>query len=180
MNRRLYAPRHGVAVAVFIVCSHCRYFDPCVRSNSYSLSNFLSKPHSPLFSPPAAETVTVVMCRHGESEWNALNQFCGWFDAKLSESGIKEAQAGGAALKAQGYSFDAAHSSVLQRVRSSTLFSCGHAYAQSLEHLAFRFIREEPTFSHPRRTPTFSRELELPFDMPLHHKQPPRLCTGNA
>ena len=120
---------------------------------------------------PAAETVTVVMCRHGESEWNALNQFCGWFDAKLSESGIKEAQAGGAALKAQGYSFDAAHSSVLQRVRSSTLFSCGHAYAQSLEHLAFSFIREEPTFS---------RELELPFDMPLHHKQPPRLCTGNA
>ena len=49
MNRRLYAPRHGVAVAVFIVCSRCRYFDPCVRSYSYSLSNFLSKPHSPLF-----------------------------------------------------------------------------------------------------------------------------------
>eukprot|EP00729_Bicosta_minor_P024035 gene24035-12529_t len=55
------------------------------------------------------------MCRHGESEWNALNQFCGWFDAALSESGKKEAAAGGAALKEQGFTFDAAHSSVLQR-----------------------------------------------------------------
>jgi len=61
----------------------------------------------------------IVMCRHGESEWNALNQFCGWFDAKLSESGVAEAEAGGAALKAQGFTFDAAHSSVLQRANTT-------------------------------------------------------------
>jgi len=67
----------------------------------------------------AAETVTIVMCRHGESEWNALNQFCGWFDAALSESGKKEAAAGGAALKEQGFTFDAAHSSVLQRANTT-------------------------------------------------------------
>merc|ERR1719272_1179944 len=64
-------------------------------------------------------TVKVVFCRHGESEWNALNQFCGWFDAALSEHGKAEAKAGGVALKAQGYEFDACHSSVLQRANTT-------------------------------------------------------------
>ena len=31
----------------------------------------------------------VMMGRHGESEWNQQNRFCGWFDANLSETGIK-------------------------------------------------------------------------------------------
>ena len=57
--------------------------------------------------------------RHGESEWNALNQFCGWFDAALSESGKKEAAAGAKALKEGGYRFDEAHSSVLQRANTT-------------------------------------------------------------
>lgn len=30
----------------------------------------------------------IVMVRHGESEWNKLNKFCGWFDADLSEQGM--------------------------------------------------------------------------------------------
>jgi len=64
-------------------------------------------------------TVKVVFCRHGESEWNALNQFCGWFDAALSEHGKAEAKAGGVALKEQGYEFDACHSSVLQRANTT-------------------------------------------------------------
>lgn len=29
----------------------------------------------------------IVMIRHGESEWNKLNKFCGWFDAELSDAG---------------------------------------------------------------------------------------------
>lgn len=29
----------------------------------------------------------IVMVRHGESEWNQKNLFCGWFDANLSEKG---------------------------------------------------------------------------------------------
>jgi 2,3-bisphosphoglycerate-dependent phosphoglycerate mutase len=62
-----------------------------------------------------AQTVKIVMVRHGESKWNALNQFCGWFDAELSEAGTKEAAAGGAALKDLGYTFDFAHTSQLQR-----------------------------------------------------------------
>lgn len=70
-------------------------------------------------STMAAETVTVVMVRHGESEWNALNQFCGWFDAALSEAGKAEAAAGGKALKDAGMTFDEAHSSVLQRANTT-------------------------------------------------------------
>ncbi len=46
------------------------------------------------------------MIRHGESEWNSLNRFCGWFDAGLSEKGVAEAEAAGKALKGMGYSFD--------------------------------------------------------------------------
>lgn len=30
---------------------------------------------------------TIVMVRHGESEWNKLNLFCGWYDADLSDKG---------------------------------------------------------------------------------------------
>lgn len=41
----------------------------------------------------------LVLIRHGESEWNQENRFCGWFDADLSETGTKEAQRGGVALK---------------------------------------------------------------------------------
>lgn len=61
----------------------------------------------------------IVMVRHGESEWNQQNLFCGWFDADLSENGIKEAAAAGKALKDAGKSFDAAHTSLLQRANKT-------------------------------------------------------------
>lgn len=57
------------------------------------------------------------MVRHGESEWNLKNLFCGWFDADLSPTGINEAQAGGKALANLGYKFDLAHTSVLTRAQ---------------------------------------------------------------
>jgi len=57
----------------------------------------------------------IVMVRHGESEWNEKNLFCGWFDAKLNAKGEQEAIAGGKALKDAGYKFDVAHTSVLGR-----------------------------------------------------------------
>jgi bisphosphoglycerate-dependent phosphoglycerate mutase len=41
----------------------------------------------------------IVMVRHGESQWNQQNLFCGWFDADLSDNGVKEAAAAGKALK---------------------------------------------------------------------------------
>lgn len=61
----------------------------------------------------------IVMVRHGESEWNKLNKFCGWHDAQLSEQGVKEAHAAGKALKEAGYKFDLAHTSVLTRANKT-------------------------------------------------------------
>ncbi|XP_068623279.1 phosphoglycerate mutase 1 [Battus philenor] len=59
----------------------------------------------------------IVMIRHGESEWNQKNLFCGWYDADLSDKGREEAIAAGKALKAEGYQFDIAHTSVLKRAQ---------------------------------------------------------------
>lgn len=43
----------------------------------------------------------LVLIRHGESNWNQENRFCGWFDADLSDTGEKEAKRGGQALKGE-------------------------------------------------------------------------------
>lgn len=57
----------------------------------------------------------VVLLRHGESEWNKSNRFTGWTDVDLTEQGIEEARSAGRLLKAEGYDFDFAYSSVLKR-----------------------------------------------------------------
>jgi 2,3-bisphosphoglycerate-dependent phosphoglycerate mutase len=57
----------------------------------------------------------LVLLRHGESEWNLANRFTGWTDVALSERGIEEAHRAGHLLRAAGYVFDEAHTSVLQR-----------------------------------------------------------------
>ncbi|XP_041972297.1 phosphoglycerate mutase 2 [Aricia agestis] len=59
----------------------------------------------------------IVMIRHGESEWNQKNLFCGWYDADLSDKGREEASAAAKALKNAGYKFDVAHTSVLKRAQ---------------------------------------------------------------
>ena len=65
------------------------------------------------------KTFKIVMIRHGESEWNKENRFCGWFDAGLSEVGMKEAAAAGKTLKDGGYKFDVGHTSVLKRAQTT-------------------------------------------------------------
>jgi len=57
----------------------------------------------------------LVLIRHGESEWNKENRFTGWKDVDLSEKGRVEAKAAGALLKAEGFTFDEAYTSVLKR-----------------------------------------------------------------
>ena len=57
----------------------------------------------------------LVLIRHGESEWNKENRFTGWKDVDLSDKGRQEARAAGQLLKAEGYSFDEAYTSVLKR-----------------------------------------------------------------
>ena len=59
--------------------------------------------------------LTLVLLRHGESVWNESNRFTGWADIDLSEKGVQEAHAAGRLLKAQGYVFDVAYTSVLKR-----------------------------------------------------------------
>jgi 2,3-bisphosphoglycerate-dependent phosphoglycerate mutase len=58
---------------------------------------------------------TLVLLRHGESDWNRENRFTGWTDVDLSARGIAEAAAAGRLLKAQGFEFDLAHTSLLKR-----------------------------------------------------------------
>ncbi len=60
-----------------------------------------------------------VLVRHGESEWNKLNVFTGWKDPDLTEKGVAEAKAAGRLLKARGFTFDIAFTSVLKRAQRS-------------------------------------------------------------
>jgi len=57
----------------------------------------------------------VVLLRHGESTWNLENRFTGWTDVDLSERGTTEAHRAGRLMKADGYVFDVAFTSVLKR-----------------------------------------------------------------
>jgi 2,3-bisphosphoglycerate-dependent phosphoglycerate mutase len=58
---------------------------------------------------------TLILIRHGESEWNAKGLFTGWVDAALSEVGRAEAARGGELLAEAGLVPDVVHTSVLNR-----------------------------------------------------------------
>jgi 2,3-bisphosphoglycerate-dependent phosphoglycerate mutase len=58
---------------------------------------------------------TLILLRHGESQWNLENRFTGWVDVDLSPQGIEEAKSAGRTLKESGYAFDVAFTSVLKR-----------------------------------------------------------------
>jgi 2,3-bisphosphoglycerate-dependent phosphoglycerate mutase len=60
-------------------------------------------------------TGTLVLLRHGESEWNAKNLFTGWVDVDLNPKGEAEARRGGELLKEHGLLPDVLHTSVLLR-----------------------------------------------------------------
>jgi 2,3-bisphosphoglycerate-dependent phosphoglycerate mutase len=57
----------------------------------------------------------LVLIRHGESTWNLENRFTGWTDVGLTPLGVQQAQQSGRLLKADGYEFDVAYTSVLKR-----------------------------------------------------------------
>ena len=60
---------------------------------------------------------TLVLVRHGQSEWNLKNLFTGWKDPGLTEKGHEEAKQAGRLLKARGLKFDVAFTSVLSRAQ---------------------------------------------------------------
>ena len=57
----------------------------------------------------------LVLIRHGESTWNLENRFTGWTDVDLTPTGVEQAKNAGRLLKAEGYEFDIAYTSVLKR-----------------------------------------------------------------
>jgi len=73
---------------------------------------------------------TLVLLRHGESEWNKLNQYTGWVDVNLTAEGKKEARAAGRLLYENGIEIDHAFCSVLRRAS----FSCNMALNTAQQH----------------------------------------------
>jgi 2,3-bisphosphoglycerate-dependent phosphoglycerate mutase len=65
----------------------------------------------------------LVLVRHGESTWNLDNRFTGWTDVDLTATGVEQAKNAGRLLKADGYEFDLAYTSVLKRA-TRTLWHC--------------------------------------------------------
>jgi 2,3-bisphosphoglycerate-dependent phosphoglycerate mutase len=64
-------------------------------------------------------THLLVLCRHGQSEWNLKNLFTGWKDPDLTALGVDEAKTAGRRLKAKGIGFDIAFTSDLVRAQKT-------------------------------------------------------------
>ncbi|MBI5975969.1 2,3-diphosphoglycerate-dependent phosphoglycerate mutase [Staphylococcus canis] len=64
----------------------------------------------------------LILCRHGQSEWNAKNLFTGWADVDLSEQGVDEAIQSGRKLKDQGIEIDVVFTSLLKRSIKTTYY----------------------------------------------------------
>ena len=58
---------------------------------------------------------TLVLLRHGQSQWNLENRFTGWWDVDLSEAGVEEARSAGRLLREREFDFDCCFTSVLTR-----------------------------------------------------------------
>ncbi|MFJ1459607.1 phosphoglyceromutase [Nocardia wallacei] len=64
-------------------------------------------------------TYTLVLLRHGESEWNALNLFTGWVDVRLTDKGMAEGKRAGELLAEHGILPDIVYTSLLRRAIST-------------------------------------------------------------
>ena len=74
--------------------------------------------------------IKLVLIRHGQSIWNQEDRFTGWTDVDLSETGYLQAKQAGEILKKNGYNFDIAFTSVLQRAIKTL-----HIVLEELDHL---------------------------------------------
>jgi 2,3-bisphosphoglycerate-dependent phosphoglycerate mutase len=65
---------------------------------------------------------TLVLLRHGQSQWNLENRFTGWVDVDLTAKGEAEARRSGELMAAEGLAFDRAYASVLTRaIRTASI-----------------------------------------------------------
>ena len=84
----------------------------------------------------------LVLCRHGQSEWNKLNLFTGWKDPDLTDKGVAEAQAAGRRLKALGLGFDKAYTSALTRAQHTLKLILGELGQSDLETVKDQALNE--------------------------------------
>ena len=73
---------------------------------------------------------TLILLRHGESEWNSLNRYTGWCDVELTATGRQEARTAGRLLYENNIEIDQAFTSVLKRAS----FSCNMALNAAQQH----------------------------------------------
>ena len=104
----------GATAAMAAALAGCSSGSASAASSSGSAAS-LAASASAAPSGAAADTMTLVIIRHGESEWNKANLFTGWTDVDLSEAGRTEAVEGGRALAAEGIDFDLCYTSYLKR-----------------------------------------------------------------
>jgi 2,3-bisphosphoglycerate-dependent phosphoglycerate mutase len=80
---------------------------------------------------------TLVLLRHGQSQWNLEDRFTGWVDVDLSERGEAEAQNAGELIRREGLDLDFAFTSVLTRAIRTTdiaLAACGQSWVAEEKH----------------------------------------------
>jgi 2,3-bisphosphoglycerate-dependent phosphoglycerate mutase len=82
---------------------------------------------------------TLILVRHGQSEWNLKNLFTGWRDPDLSPLGHEEAKAAGTKINAKGFKFDIAYTSVLTRAQRTCQYildGVGQSSLQTIKNMA--------------------------------------------
>jgi 2,3-bisphosphoglycerate-dependent phosphoglycerate mutase len=85
---------------------------------------------------------TLVLVRHGQSDWNLKNLFTGWKDPDLTELGIQEAVTGGQALADYGIKFDIAFTSALTRAQHTLKLILDKVGQQGLETIKDQALNE--------------------------------------
>ena len=85
---------------------------------------------------------TLVLVRHGQSEWNLKNLFTGWRDPDLTDLGVEEAKTGGKALADTGIKFDIAFTSDLTRAQKTLTLILDEIGQQGLETIRDQALNE--------------------------------------
>lgn len=85
---------------------------------------------------------TLVLVRHGQSEWNLKNLFTGWRDPDLTEKGVKEAIQAGQVLANRNMKFDIAYTSVLVRAERTCQFILDGVGQSELETIHDQALNE--------------------------------------
>lgn len=85
---------------------------------------------------------TLVLVRHGQSEWNLKNLFTGWKDPDLTPQGVKEAIEGGKVINDEGHKFDIAFTSDLIRAQRTCQFILDEVGQSDLETIRDQALNE--------------------------------------